>query len=396
MSTANGKRKYRKSDVYQRGNTTWTISYPVLLHDGSTRRKTKGGFNTEDAAKAAFDLKYDEYLAQKEQVYVEDPDITVDKYLVNWFENVYVRTIKSNTENPYRYTLYNYILPLLNPSLMLRNLKKSDLQDLFRKIGKMMPSYALKAKELFRVCLNTALDDNLVIHNAAERAKLPRIDHKKTIVPVPLQIKAMLDIASQTDTYLEFCLAITLGMRKGEIYGLKFSDINFDDRLLHINRQVTHDYIMTGQVESYAVAIERPPKNNSYRTLHIPEPIMTEIYKRRELIDNEYRRYSDFVDNDYVCGQQNGTARSGSCLNSALNSITKKLGMPTMAPHFLRHIAATIMFEQGIGIGTIANVLGHASIKTTYEIYIEVMTDREKMVKTMDELIRQGRHKEVA
>lgn len=72
-----------------------------------------------------------------------------------------------------------------------------------------MFSYAKKAKELFRVCLNTALTDQMVKYNCAVRAKLPRVSHKKVIIPMPGQIGEMLRLTELTDTYLEFLLAIT-------------------------------------------------------------------------------------------------------------------------------------------------------------------------------------------
>lgn len=126
------------------------------------------------------------------------------------------------------------------------------------------------------------------------------------------------------------------------MYGLKIADIDFQMRVLHINRQVVHKQVFTDKVKSYVESIEKAPKRDSYRSIHIPDFIMEEIMKRKERINTVDKRRSNYEDNDYLCGQRNGKARAGSCLNIALDIITKKLGMPQI----MKHISSLVILSQ--------------------------------------------------
>ena len=98
-------------------------------------------------------------------------------------------------------------------------------------------------------------------------------------------MKLFLEKASDSNWYLEILLGLFMGLRKGEISGLKFSDIDVKNRTLRIERQVTSDpYVEKGdsKIVKYRLVEKEPKTINSYRTLRVPGTIMDEIRKRKQ------------------------------------------------------------------------------------------------------------------
>ena len=165
--------------------------------------------------------------------------------------------------------------------------------------------------------------------------------------------------------------------------GLKFSDFNLEKQTVKISRQLAVEYEM--EKENYKiktrVLVERNPKtDNSFRTLRIPKIIVEELLKRKEEINqNKELLKDDYIDKDYISCQINGKPHASTSLNSFIKKICIQNGIPEVTVHGLRHIYATILIEQGVALPKISALLGHSSIHTTFDIYCDVISAREKI-----------------
>lgn len=135
------------------------------------------------------------------------------------------------------------------------------------------------------------------------------------------------------------------------------------------------------------ILIERDPKtSNSFRVLRVPEVIITELEKRKCLIDIYKEKMQEaFIDNDYISCQANGKVHSLSAMNNALTKLCVRNGLPAVTVHGLRHMFATILVEQGVPLAKISGLLGHSSVNTTFEYYCDVMDEKEKIIAFMND-----------
>ena len=204
-----------------------------------------------------------------------------------------------------------------------------------------------------------------------------------------LQVKRFLQEAKKGTWYLEILLALFCGLRKGEILGLKFSDFDIETQTVVITRQLVANPIIepnTGSRISKYELIERPPKTpNSIRRLKVPMAIISELDKRKQLVsDNKEKYRANYFDNDYISCQDNGAPHSMSAFNIALSKICKKAALPPVTVHGLRHIYATILFENGANLSKISALLGHSSINTTFEYYCDIADESSNIKAFMD------------
>lgn len=201
-------------------------------------------------------------------------------------------------------------------------------------------------------------------------------------------------VASKTDWYLEILLGLFMGLRKGEILGLKFSDICYEGNdisgfyYLSIQRQITANPIVikgSSSIESCKVIEKAPKSDASYRKLRIPEEIYRELENRRERVEGmKGKRKDEYYDGDYVSAQPNGLPHSVSSMNIALTKMCSRNGLPHISVHSLRRMAATIMLEQGVALPKISAFLGHTSINTTFQYYTDIMDEKERIVEYMN------------
>lgn len=174
-----------------------------------------------------------------------------------------------------------------------------------------------------------------------------------------------------------------MGLRKGEIAGLKYGDFNLSQNTVTISRQITSNPIVPkgqGKISEYQV-IEKPPKTpNSYRTLRVPEEVMEEVIKRKAQNDLRKEKLgTEYIDKDYLSCSENGLPHATSSFNMALTKLCRRSGLPHLTVHSLRHMYASILTEQGVPLIKVSALLGHSSMNTTFEYYCEVMDEMENI-----------------
>ena len=174
-----------------------------------------------------------------------------------------------------------------------------------------------------------------------------------------------------------------MGLRKGEIAGLKYGDFDLSQKIVTISRQITANPIVPkgqGKISEYQV-IEKPPKTpNSYRTLRVPDAIIEEVAVRKRQNDlRKEQQGGTYMDRDYISCSENGLPHSTASFNMALTKLCRRSGLPHLTVHSLRHMYASILTEQGVPLIKVSALLGHSSINTTFEYYCEVMDETEKI-----------------
>lgn len=371
--------------------TSWCHRYKKLEANGKIKYGKIKGFATEEEAIESYRKYNEEFLNQQREFEISvSKDIMFKDYLIHWFENVYSERIENTTKLLGSYIVYNLIIPCIEYDLKIDLVTTDYLDEIVSNASKKTASAGYSARMITIMAMKDAVIGGYITYNPALKIKKYKRPKTKIKVLNEEQMKKFLMYAKDTSWYLEILLGLFCGLRKGEILGLKFDDINFDDRTITIKRQLVPNPNL--KEKSFTILsnrlIERNPKTkNSIRRIKVPQIVINEIIKRKENIEKNKEVYKDnYEEHDYLSCQNNGSPHCLTALNECVKKICFKLSYPHITIHGLRHMCATILLEQGATLAKIAAYLGHTSIHTTFEYYCEVMDEKEKILAFMNNI----------
>lgn len=244
---------------------------------------------------------------------------------------------------------------------------------------------------LIGVILRQATRDHIVPYNVSARdyIKAPRVPRKEAAFLDDKELEVVLKCLQNENIKWRMAVEFLLctGMRRGELMGLEWKDIDFENKLLHIYR--TSQYLPT-----LGIITKDTKTSSSQRTITLPDnifPLLNEYkeywkdlkYKMGDLWQDEITiTYIDgkkeVVENDRLFIKDDSTPMNPDSLTSWTADFVKKYNLPKFTPHSLRHTNASLLIANGINIPTVSKRLGHASVSTTTNIYSHA-------VKTSDE-----------
>lgn len=371
--------------------TSWCHRYKVLKENGKVNYLKLKGFKTEEEAVESY-YKYKRQFedAQREFLATVDKDIIFKDYLIYWFENIYSERIVHNTKIVGGYIIYDLIIPNIEYDLKIGMVTTDYLDEIIEKSSKMTDSGGYSARNIIIMAMKDAVIGGYITYNPSLNTKFYRRPKPKIRVLSEEQIKRLLVEAKKTNWYLEILLGLFVGLRKGEILGLKAGDFNEEIKSVRIERQLVREGELaenSSKVINYRLVERTPKTDNSVRCLKVPDLIFEELDKRKIMIQNNKEIYKeDYMDHDYISCQNDGNCHCLGAMNSALTKICNKLSLPHITVHGLRHMCATILLEEGVSLAKISAMLGHTSIHTTFEYYCEVMDEKEKILAFMNNI----------
>ncbi len=367
--------------------SSWKHRVKILKPDGSIEYTKRGGFATQDEAEKS----YKQYETTFQKAYRDrqmeqglGADMGLKEYLEYWFENEFSSRIESTTRMVGSYTLYNLLLPHLEQEIKLRHLNSGYLDALLLAASKACPSAGNKSREFLNMALSDAVLHGYISKNPVKDTKPYSRPKPKVRILSKEKLKIFMEAAYHTNWYLEILLAVTCGLRKGEILALSFDSFDKNEMSVTITKQITSNPIVENggfKIMEYG-AVEKYPKTaESIRTIRVPQAVLNELVKRENVIKGDKIKFgSDYIDNGFISCQSNGMPHSLSAFNQALTRICERHSLPHITPHSLRHQYATILMENGVPIPKISALLGHKSVTTTYDYYCEVMDEEEHII----------------
>jgi integrase len=207
--------------------------------------------------------------------------------------------------------------------------------------------------EVLSYALNYAVRAELIPRNVSKKVTLPRVQKPDRNVLSFEQARHFLSVVDADPTAYDraalYHLAITLGMRQGELLGLEWSDIDFSQRTLTIKDDLKTDA--------------------AHRTLPLSENLIRVLRQRQHYQMEQQLAATRWHRSDLIFTSQNGKAIYHNTLLNQFRRLLKKAELPVMTFHELRHTAATLMARAGIPVGEVQRILGHKNIQTTLETY---------------------------
>ena len=217
---------------------------------------------------------------------------------------------------------------------------------------------------------NLAMEQKLVNKNPTQGCALPKVEHKEMKTLTADQLSTFFLEAKETGVYELYYLDLATGLRRGELLGLKWTDVDFDRGVLKIQRAISRQ---NGRVE------EAPLKTkNAYRTLPLSA----------DAIDVLKMQKSKVGGSEWVFPSPTGGPMSPDSVLHMLQRVLKRAGLPRIRFHDLRHTFATMALQNGVDVKTVSSMLGHYSAGFTLDTYAHVTTDAQlKAAQTMGNIL---------
>jgi integrase len=309
--------------------------------------------------------------------FIPDSKITVGEWLKKWFD-IYInqnQRRKIRTKETYKAVLNKHLVPKLG-HIQLQKLTPTDIQNYYNSStlseGTLGQHQAILSQAL-KVAMN---QENLIKKNPAELvAEKP--NGKKVTREMETwnqeEIKKFLLVARQKGINCEtfYTLALETAMRKGEICGLKWSDINFDTSTLAVKRTL---------LKSGINPVLGPPKNGKSRNIALSQPIL-ELLRKWKVRQAEIRLQlgTEYDDQGFVFTKKNGKPLQINNLGqNEFARLIKKANVKKIRFHDLRHTAITLMIENGINIKAVSERAGHSDVGITLNRYSHVTPTMQK------------------
>ena len=295
---------------------------------------------------------------------------TVNEWYEYWMENIKEKTVRPNTYKNYRDRYLINIKPHIG-NMFLRDVKPMHCQKI---LNSMAAGYAGSTIYHSYICLNNmfnaALDNDLITKNPVSRSvKLPKPIVKNNKVLTLDEQEKFLNVAKNNSNYRQFFFILNTGVRTGEMVGLKWEDLDFEKNTIKIRRTMEFNY------KSHDWVVGPPKTKTSNREIPMTKANREMLLKMKEEVDKgKYvaERFKEFV---FI--NRNGTPTKNSTYDNQLIRITEKAGIKNISMHTLRHTFATRCAEAGMKPKALQNILGHANINITMNIYVH-LTDEEK------------------
>ncbi len=301
-------------------------------------------------------------------------------FLENWIEEVHKSQVRLSTYVKYKKLIRSYIIPSLG-NIWLQKLTPQHVQHLYSEMGqKGLSSKTINSTHgVLHVALKHALRWNLVSRNVCDLVTPPRIvKHAMTPLTVE-QARSLLEGVNKHRLKVLLTLAVVSGMRRGELVGLRWSDIDFEQKYLMVLRTV--DYI-----PHYGYVVGEPKSAAGKRKIQLPL-FLVDLLKQH-LVEQNQRRLEvgeKWENLDQVFPDLHGGYFNPTYLDKMFSKLLQEIGVPHMRLHDLRHSAATILLSLGVNAKVIQELLGHSDIVITLGIYGHVLpTMQQEVVEKWD------------
>ncbi len=312
------------------------------------KRRTKSG----KTKKEILDWLTDQKSKIKKGVYVTDENVKLGDFITSYMEDVASHNLRPRTYIAHAGYVRNHIVPELG-NIKLESLRPDQVQAFYTKKLRsgLSPSTVKYIHSILHKTLNQALRWGLVTRNVTDLVDTPKIIKKAPQIWNAEQLMTFLEAVTDHQYYPIYVVAAYTGMRQGEILGIEKKDIDLEKGVIHVRQQV--QWVRGVGFVTMDVKTEK-----SKRPVVLPETAL-------EII----REHLKGVESGFIFTASTGNPVYSNSLYRHFKRTGKKLGLPVVNFHSLRHTHATLLLKAGVHPKLVQERLGHSNISTTLDIY---------------------------
>ena len=343
-----------------------------LVDETTGKRKQKWistGLPTKGNKRKA-EIALRNFIAEYEQTKLSaSSDILFVDWLWIWMEQK-KSELRVNSYEAYEIYIKLHIEPYFRPlKLRLRTVTPQHIQNYYNsKHADTTSKKGLSANSIKRHhavihgSLGEAVRKNLIPYNPADRVTLPKIEPFVGKAYTKEQANNLLKLPMQEPLRVAVVLGLFYGLRRSEVCGLRWQDVDFDAGTLRVCNTVVKTKTL--------IEHEKTKSRASKRTmLLVPETVA--YFKELKAAQERHQVLcgKDYADSGHVCMWQDGRAVAPDYISRAFRVFLAKNGLPHIRFHELRHTAGSLLLEKGLSAKQIQEYLGHEKVSTTLDIY---------------------------
>ena len=361
-----------KGTVIKRG-ATWSVVIEIgRAADGRRIRRWHSGYRSrKEAERARVEL-----LASLDKgAYVAPSRLSFGSFLVDEWLRAKQTNVKETTLALYELHVTKYVVPRLG-GVPLLNLGPAHLNTLYAELladrernrGRgLSPTTVRRVHTTLHKALADAVRWGRLARNPADQADPPREATPEMSVWDPLQLRTFLDSVRSDRLFAAWLLAATTGMRRGEILGLRWSDVDLEGGTLSVRQIRT--------VARYKVITVTPKTERGARTVALDPQTLSALESHRVLqIEERLRSGPEYQDSEgLVFTQPDGSTIHPERFSSWFKQHCQRSGLPSIRLHDVRHSYVTALLGEGVPLKVVSQRVGHSSPMVTMTIYQHVL-----------------------
>lgn len=324
------------------------------------------GATITETQKAMTELKY----KLEHGLFVARNKITFGEWFHIWLDEYKKNRVKIGTYACYE-ELYSSVLKDKLGERYLTDIRGEHIQKLYNELSKQ--DYALATIKVLSAvlngCLQQAVKNGLVEQNPVKLAELPKETEKKTRQAMTKEQQALfMEYAKESYLYNFFAVMLRTGMRRGEMQGLKYSDIDKKANVIQIRRTLKY-------IEGKGYIEDTPKTRTSKRDIPLTADLL-------DLLEAQRRFWGFKVEklDRYLFCNENGEALNPGRIQREIDHTVKRIqkagyDFPRITSHVFRHTFATRAIEGGMPPQILKTILGHSSLAMTMDLYSHVLPD---------------------
>ena len=367
-----------RGSIRKRGERSWEIRL-YLGRDPKTGAELRQSITVKGSKKAA-EAELARLVNQIETgAFLPPGRLTVSEFLDKWIEHIRTR-VSARTFERYSSLIELWIRPELG-ALPLARLQPLHVQQLYSRAlegprrdgrpGGLKPQSVLHIHRVLSEALKMAVRWQLAARNVCDAVEPPSVRPAEVEAIDEAHGAILLDAARGTRLYIPILLALACGLRRGEIVGLRWGDIEWTNGLLWVRRSV--------EQTRAGVSIKEPKSPRSRRSVALP-PVVIEALREHRARQDEIRDAlgSDYQENDLICPRDDGSLWPPQAFTSAYRDLLRRRGLPGPNFHALRHSHASQLIRAGLDIKLVSARLGHSKSGFTLETYGHLLPGQDQ------------------
>jgi len=312
--------------------------------------------------------------------FIEPAKLTVAEYLERWLKDYAEVNVSGKTFERYQSIVGQHLNPALG-HLPLPKLRPLHIQAHYsqalrdgRKDGRpggLTPQSVLHHHRILREALQQAVRWQLLARNPADAVEPPRPRPREVRAIDEAQTAWLLEVAEGTRLHLPIMLAVSAGLRRGEILGLRWADLDSQLGVLHIRRSV--------EQTRKAVCFKEPKSRQGWRTVALPALALEALQShRQQQARHKALLGDDYQDGDLICCVEDGSLWKPSAFTSAYRDLLRRHKLPGLNFHALRHSHASQLLKAGADVHLVSRRLGHAKAGFTLSTYAHMLPGQDE------------------